>query len=290
MHHSFLVFSFFFSTRFIDFFSISISSLTLTPDALSSTVLHLSLVSISNAFSGSVSTKPNKIKKSTPVTPIVNESKPVTVQQQHQQQSNLYTILQQVQNFDGSLTVIPINTLNLPQVDVCQYKSQLQVDNTNRLDGSPIILHTDSADSMNTANQLHALTQVNPTILDFNMNEYLWNHQTQHQDGNGGNSSILITNNNHYDLLVDDVGDVEDEQSKEDNIIELACINKKLKREFNDTTNNTSGGDGAGGSSNCCNSNNNNDYNNELQLIKHKRYRLCNTMMKSIDQINDDKK
>jgi hypothetical protein len=244
-----------------------------------------------NNIESTVSTKQNKVKKSILVTPSVIESKPLIVhQQQQQQQSNHYTVLQQVRNLDGSLTVIPINTLNLPQVDVCQYKSQqLQVDNTNRLDGSPIILHTDSADSMNTANQLHALTQANPTILDFNMNEYLWNHQTQQQDGNGGNSSILITNSNnhHYDLLVDDVGDVEDEQSKEDNIIELACINKKLKREFNDTTNNTSVG--VEGSSSGSSSNNNNDY-NELQLIKHKRYRLCSSMMKSIDQINDNKK
>ena len=199
------------------------------------------------------------------------------------QQQSTYTVLQHVRNLDGGfVTLVEQNHQLTPLTP-----STTNNNNNNNLDGSPIILHTDSADSINTnhhnlninisnqqsISQTHNSSGTN--VLDFNMNEYhnLWNHHHQQ-------SNILLSteNNNHYEMLVDEV---EDEQSKEDNIIELACINKKHETATSSNNVNTI----------LVSNNYNNDF-NDLQMIKHKRFRLCNNsniITKSIDhhQIND---
>jgi hypothetical protein len=116
--------------------------------------------------------------------------------------------------------------------------------------------------------------------LDFNMNDYhnLWNHHHQHQHQH----NILTST----DMIINEDDDEDEEQSSSNNnnIIELACLNKNNKRDINDfnlVDSSSSIVPITIPTAECVV-----DY-NDLQMIKHKRFRLG--MMKNVNTINENK-
>lgn len=225
-------------------------------------------------------------------------------QQQHPQSQSIslsnqttYTILQQVTSLDGILTVIPLSSATM------QPNSSSASTVNNNSSRLPIILQTDSSAVDST------LLQQQQQRLDFNMNEYHHHHHhnlwtTSHHEQQQQHMSSIP--NNHLltatDMIMQD--EDEDDASKEDNIIELACLNKN-KRDNNEATtsiiidtNNNIGDclnttatvpttEPIATSMNCHQISMNNDY-NDLQMIKHKRFRLGNTnMIKNVDHQNN---